>query len=97
MDDIESRHNRNWREPRLILSITLALFILFCQAGLANAHGGEGDELSGPAPAWMIGLIYVQLFMIPVVGLWLVRQAFNAWLRPVGQIANQGVRDDTLR
>lgn len=97
MDEIETQCNRNWREPRLVLSITLALFILFCQAGLASAHGGEGDELYGPAPAWMIGLIYIQLFMIPVVGLWLVRQTFYAWLKPADQIDNQGVRHDTFR
>jgi hypothetical protein len=77
--------------------MALAVIISFCLAGLASAHGGEGDELNGSAPAWMTGLIYTQLFMIPVVGLWLVRQTLNAWLRPAGQTDNQGVRHDTFR
>ena len=50
---------------RPALALILALVLSPCFAEPASAHSGEGNELHGPAPAWMIGLIYLQLFMIP--------------------------------
>jgi len=95
MNKTARRRNWNWKGTRLILCVTLAMFISLCFAGLASAHGGEGDELNGPAPAWMIGLTYVQLIMIPLIGLYLAAETFNAWLRPAGRRNNQGVSHDT--
>lgn len=80
---------------RSILALILVLSLL-CFAGLASAHGGEEDDLHGLAPAWMIGLIYIQLFMIPAVGLWLIREAFNTWIRSTSQKDNQGVQHDAF-
>lgn len=66
---------RTWLFLALLLVVALALLFV----APAHAHGGEGDELQGPAAPWMIGLIYVQLFMIPVVGVWLAGEAVAAW------------------
>lgn len=79
------------KRSRLVLALMLVLVLSLCFAGPASAHGGEGDELQGPAPAWMIGLIYPQLLMIPAVGLWLFREAIRAWLPQTSQPDNQGV------
>lgn len=94
---IQFWRSRFRKVSRLTLALIPALVLSLCFAGLASAHGGGGEELHRPAPAWMIGLIYVQLFMIPVVGVWLVREAISAWLRPAGRQDSQGVQHDTFR
>lgn len=66
---------RTWLILALLVVVVLALLFV----APAHAHGGEGDALQGQAASWMVGLIYVQLFMIPVVGVWLAGEAVAAW------------------
>ena len=58
----------------------VALVIAFLFVGPVSAHGGAGDHMEGPAPVWMIVLLYMQFVSMPVVGLWLVKEAVSAWL-----------------
>lgn len=65
--------------------VIVALTIAFLLVGPASAHGGEGDHMEGPAPVWMIVLLYIQFVTMPFVGLWLAKEAVFAWLSPVDQ------------
>lgn len=61
----------------------MALVIAFLFVGPVSAHGGEGDHMEGPAPVWIIVLLYMQFVSMPFVGLWLVKEAVSAWLSHV--------------
>lgn len=64
----------------LVLPMTLALILLL--ASPAYAHGGLPEQLHDfyrPIASWMVVLIYIQLALIPVVGIWLVGEAVAAW------------------
>lgn len=74
---------------RLALAVILVLVLSLFFVGLVSAHGGTGEDLHGPAPAWMIALIYVQLIMIPLIGVWLIREALSAWLSPARRIIEE--------
>lgn len=63
-----------------MMVVTVALAIAFLFVGPVSAHGGEGDHVEGPAPVWMIVLLYIQFVTIPFVGLWLVKEAVATWL-----------------
>lgn len=64
-----------------LFSVLMAtLLIAFVYVGPVGAHGGAGDHPEGPAPIWMIVLLYIQFFTIPFVGFWLIREAVSAWL-----------------
>lgn len=68
------------RRNRILRVVIVALAIAFLFVGPVSAHGGEGDHLQGSVSVWMIVLLYMQFVSMPVVGLWLVKEAASAWL-----------------
>lgn len=64
-----------WLVAALLISLTLSLLII----SPVHAHGGEGDEITAPPALWMMGMMYGELLLIPIVGLWLARKALAAW------------------
>ncbi|MDX1665075.1 MAG: hypothetical protein R3272_14885, partial [Candidatus Promineifilaceae bacterium] len=58
--------------PALLLTLALALLV----AAPVAAHGGGDGE---PAAPLIVALIYLQLLLIPGVGMWLGREAVDAW------------------
>lgn len=68
-------NRRRWLILALLFSLALSLLFI----SPAQAHGGEGDELRGPAAAWLVVLIYLELALIPVAGVWLISEALAAW------------------
>ena len=79
-----------YRKIWVHLTLLAALGLSLGLAPPAHAHGGIGDHLHGPAARWMIELIYLQLLMIPVVGIWLTREAIAAWW-PRRRVKEMGV------
>jgi hypothetical protein len=61
---------------KLLMPLALSLPVITP----AQAHGGGGVELHSPVAPWMAALIYMQLGMVPVIGIWLAREALVAWL-----------------
>ncbi|MDT8305508.1 MAG: hypothetical protein RRC07_06190 [Anaerolineae bacterium] len=64
-----------WFIPACLMLLLLSLLVI----SPVHAHGGEGQELPAPPAPWVIALIYVQMLLLPVVGLWLAREALAAW------------------
>lgn len=65
----------------LLLALMLALLLSLSLALPAQAHGGPGEQLPGPAGPWLASLIYIQLAMLPIIGIWLGRETLAAWRR----------------
>lgn len=63
----------------ILVTLPVWLALNFLLVSSASAHGGEGDHPAGSTSAWLIGLTYIQLIMIPSVGVWLLREAAAAW------------------
>lgn len=74
-----------WFISAFLILLVLSLLVI----SPVYAHGGEGEELHGPPAPWVIALTYIQLLSLPVVGLWLAREAFAAW-RPQRLIHKPG-------
>lgn len=74
-------NRRTWLFLAPLLGVALALLFV----APAHAHDGAGNELHGPLAPWIIGLVYLQLLLIPIVGIWLTGEAVAAW-RPRRQL-----------
>lgn len=70
---------RDRLRKRFLIALLAPLALAFVLTSPALAHGGEGDQVHGPAALWMVGLIYIQLVMILIVGVWLTQEAVAAW------------------
>ncbi|MDX1615108.1 MAG: hypothetical protein R3300_12420 [Candidatus Promineifilaceae bacterium] len=57
----------------------LILVLMLLLATPAQAHGEEVEEQAGPAGPWLVGLIYLQLLIVPFVGVWLAMELWAAW------------------
>jgi hypothetical protein len=63
------------------IALTAALLLAAALVAPVGAHGGDEAQAAGPA-AWLLVLVYGQLVALPFIGLLLLRQARDAWLRP---------------
>lgn len=61
------------------MALLTALMLALLLVSPVGAHGGGDEHVHGSASAWLIGLTYVQLIMIPPVGVWLLQEAAAAW------------------
>ena len=68
-------YRKIWFHLTPLVVLLLSLYLV----PSAHAHGGAGDHPHGPVALWMVELIYIQLLMIPVVGLWLLKEVVAAW------------------
>ena len=71
-----------------VVAVTLLLSLLVVAP--AHSHGGEGEGQPDPAGRWLVGLIYAQLVMAPVVGIWLAGETLTAWRSIAGGGSGEG-------